>query len=143
MTQALGHIGLSLAIVFAPALCCCNARWIAGFAQAAPLPCPTQPEKEPACCQKAQSACCHQEADPEPQPTAPPPSCVCYTERPVATPPELKPDFDPPTAGEWVAITDEVLSPEHNGQLHGSDPGGHTGVDTRFATLFERHVLRC
>jgi hypothetical protein len=148
MMRALTHVGLSLVILVAPALCCCNLRWMAAAGELAH--CPTCPPPAPtpstdSCCKKS---CCHETAPP-PTPTAPTkapaPSCCCTAERPVAANTVSKPDV--PAAeftGEILALAHvPALAPEHTRLASGLDPPERAGVDARYAALFDRHVLRC
>ena len=145
MMRSLAHFGLSLAVILAPALCCCNLRWMAAAGEVAHCPTCPPPAAEDACCKKS---CCH-EVEPEPAPTAPTkapaPSCCCSAERPVAANTEAKPDV--PAAeftGEILALAHTpALAPEHTRLASGLDPPERAGVDARSAVLFDRHVLRC
>jgi len=164
MVRAFVHVGLSALLLIAPALCCCNVRLVAGVATASPVqthasaPAP-EPAPLPSCCRTEKPApkpakkasCCH-DADPKPAPQpapepAKPTRCDCCGERPAATAPEGAPTVAAPEpTGELVPLALVGLadtSPEHLGLPGGLDPPGRTGVDTRSATLFERHVLRC
>jgi hypothetical protein len=151
MMRALSHIGLSLAVILAPALCCCNLRWMAAASE--PTHCPTCPQPapkpaKPSCCQPA---CCHeaeQDARTAPAPTppkAPSPACCCNAERPAAALTVTKPQV--PTAeftGEILALVHaSAVTPEHAGLVSGLDPPERAGVDARSAALFDRHVMRC
>ena len=144
MMRVLSHIGLSLALLVAPALCCCNLRWMAAASE--PVPCPTCPQPaKPGC---SQPSCCHEidpETAPTPTPKAPPASCCCNADRPVAAYTVAKPVVaDPEFTGEVLAWTPVRMTiPEHAGLAGGLDPPERAGVDARYAALFERHVLRC
>jgi hypothetical protein len=169
MLRAVVHVGLSALLVIAPALCCCNVRLLAGAAVASPVQTPAsapapQPAPLPSCCHTEKpvpkpakkASCCHDagpaSADtksvPQPAPKPAKPSrCDCCGERPAATPPEGAPSVAAPEpTGELVPLALVGLadiSPEHLGLSGGLEPSGRTGVDTRSAALFERHVLRC
>jgi hypothetical protein len=143
------HIGLSVALLVAPALCCCNPRWMAAAATGEPAPCPTCPapaEKpaKPTGCQQS----CGRDAEPEPEQflapspsKAPPPSsCCCVAERPVAAHTEAEPEI--PTPEFTGLLPGSPDAPEHAG-LARSDPPERAGVDARSAALFDRHVMRC
>ncbi|HUR55208.1 MAG TPA: hypothetical protein VMZ71_13830, partial [Gemmataceae bacterium] len=113
MMRALSHVGLSLAVILAPALCCCNLRWMAAATESArchTCPQPTSTKKTPAkpsCCQAAVCAETTPQTAPAPTPPkAPSPSCCCNVERPVAANTEAKPHV--PAAeftGEVLAVT--------------------------------------
>ena len=164
--RALVHVGLAALLVLAPAFCCCNIRLLTGLVAAADRltpTCPACPEHltpqpappaSPCCHSEATKAtpksCCHQaepEKKPAPKSPAPQPSQCCFDQRPVATAPEAatKP-ADPQPTGELLPLALVGLagiSPEHLGLLGGLEPPERAGVDTRSATLFDRHVLRC
>jgi len=155
------HVGLTVALVLAPALCCCKARGLGATAHAAHASAPTPtPESVPAIpvesCTKAKSSCCHEPTEaPESVPATPtenqpaqpanPDSCACNTQRPDAAHTETKPVVAAaePT-GELLAVAASVVgSLEHFGLVWRSHPPDWTGVDTRSEALFARHVLRC
>src|SRR5947207_1793882 len=140
--RPLVHIGLSALLVVAPALCCCNVRWLAGVATAAapaPAVCPTCPQPAPAppscyhppksakpapkasCCHEAEPAPASADAKPAPRPPAPKPNrCECCIEWPDAVPPEGAPAVAAPEpTGELVSLALLGLadfSPEHGGR---------------------------
>src|SRR5258705_6960926 len=73
MTRALLHVGLAVALVLTPTLCCCKARWFGASAHAAPRPahaaCPIPapvpaPQPVESCCMKAKTSCCHESTQP-------------------------------------------------------------------------------
>jgi hypothetical protein len=132
------HFGLSVALVLAPALCCCTVR----MAYAKP--------SAPSCCAKVEVApvsCCsqHAPAPPEPKPSAPKPapdSCACCAERPPAAPVEVAPTVNAaePT-GELVPLAVHIpATVEHTPARDGR---AGSGVDAKSESLFARHVLRC
>lgn len=148
MMRALSHIGLSLAVILAPALCCCNLRWMAAASESTHAPtCPPVP-KSATCCQKS---CCYDAdaAEPVAVPATPPktpsPSCCCTADRPVAADTAQKPDVPAPEfTGEVLTLTHTpALAPEHARLASGLDPPERAGVDARSAALFERHLMRC
>ncbi len=170
MLQALIHIGLSALLVVAPALCCCNVRLLAGqiaalSEQQASCPdCPQPaPPPVPSCCQTEKPAakpvkkasCCHEAQSPSSdsksapaKPAQPKPSrCDFCGERLEATTPEIAPSVaSPKPTGELIPfafLAIAAVAPEHLGLLGGLKPPERAGVDTRFTTLFEHHVLRC
>ena len=155
--RALVHSGLALLWLLAPALCCCNFRSLTAKAVASVvLPsAASQTETRPpvhSCCHSGEpvkkKSCCHETKPTQPQPPAPQPSqCKCLDQRPDATPPEHAAAVkNPQPTGELlplalIGLSD--ISPEHLGLRGGLMPPERAGVDTRFATLFDRHVLRC
>ncbi|QJW98319.1 hypothetical protein [Frigoriglobus tundricola] len=163
--KAVVHIGLSVAILLAPTLCCCKVRGLGTAAHAAPAPGQTTgqsgrsaPVHAPveSCCLKAKTSCCHESNDsPDPeQATAPKPakpgtpvSCPCCGERPDAAQTESQPTVAAPElTGELFAFSVAALaagSSEHTGRFHGLFPPERAGVDARSAALFERHVMHC
>lgn len=163
MLQALVHIGLSALLIVAPALCCCNVRLLAGqvapsanqhasCSQPAPTPaascCRTaKPVEKPSCCHAAQPESSDSKSAPA-KPAQPKPNhCDFCGERPDATMPEIAPTVAAPEpTGELVPLAFlgfAAVAPEHLGLLGGLEPPERAGVDTRFTTLFEHHVLRC
>ena len=164
--RALVHVGLSVAFVLAPTLCCCKARGLGAVVHAAPAPghascpnpLPAQPVEVESCCVKAKTSCCHESNDaPQSAPAKPtgskpaepsaPGSCACCVERPDAAQTETKPTVAAaePT-GELLSLAVAALAAgtsEHPGRFRGSHPSDRTGVDARSAALFERHVMRC
>jgi hypothetical protein len=153
--RAFVHVGLAVAIVLVPTLCCCKLGWLNTPAYAAPSSTQTSTSAAPAesCCVKTKPSCCHEKAPkPEQKPTqhkpakpTTPDACGCCTERPDAAQTETKPVVAAaePT-GEWLAVTALVAgSPEHFGLVRRSHPPDGTGVDARSAALFDRHVMRC
>lgn len=156
--RALLHSGLALAIVLAPALCCCKVGLLHPAATAAPAlgvaadvqPAPAPPVES--CCAKARTACCHEQPS---QPTEPahqqppqpgaPDSCACCDDRPDAAKTETAPIVSAPEpTGEvlhWVVFA--ATLPEQPGRFREGHPPDGTGVDARSAALDERHVLRC
>lgn len=142
MMRTTSHIGLSLALLVAPALCCCNLRWFAAAGEPPPLPA-SAPAKS-TCCQKT---CCREaEQDPASAPQkAPAPRCSCLPDRPVAAHTEAKPDI--PSAEFTGLIVPTAIAPaadpDHAALAAGQDPPERAGVDARSAALFARHVMRC
>jgi hypothetical protein len=151
MTRALVHIGLALALVLAPTLCCCQVRGLGAVAHAAPsqlpqLPAPSDP------CQSKKKSCCHESpkaptkpTDHKPAPQHAPSACACCAERPDAAQTESKPTIAAaePT-GELLPLANALAgAPEHLGLVRGLSPTDRTGVDARSAALFDRHVMRC
>ncbi len=150
--KALLHVGLAVAIVLAPALCCCQAGWFAKPAQVAHAAAPAVPVTLPpveSCCLKAKKTCCDQSANTQhhsqPSEKPPAPECACCAERPDAAPPEGKlAETAPQPTGELLSLALAGLLagfPEHAGSCTPRDPDGRR--DARHAALFERHVLRC
>jgi len=146
------HIGLALAVVLAPALCCCKVglfRPAVSAAQACAQEVPVPPPAAPKC-----AHCCNDEA-PRPVPTIPtehqppqpaaPDSCACCVERPDAAKPEGEPTVPAPEpTGERLPFAS--LAPkasDHFGRARALPAPGRTGVDPRYSALFERHVFRC
>jgi hypothetical protein len=154
--KAVLHTGLSLVLVLAPALCCCNVRWLASTAAAAPSPppacphCPA-PEPEPSCCHAAAASCCHEAAAPapvqEPAKPAPAPTCGCSVERPAAVPAGKSVTVDKPEASADLLPVPAALGgafvPAAGAAHGGHDPPDRAGADARSDALFSRHVLRC
>lgn len=159
MTRVLVHLGLAAALVVAPVLCCCQAR-AAAFSHQTVLHAPAPAsDVVPAtafapihsCCGKAKQSAPQEPApakpaEPLPSPHAPP-TCACCLERPVATQTERAPVMEAaaPT-GELLPLAVVALTAgcaKHSGLGHGLDVPDRAGVDVRFASLFERHVLRC
>lgn len=165
MLQAFIHVGLSALLIVAPALCCCNVRLLAGqmgpstgqhssCSQPAPTPEPSccraaKPAQKASCCHEAQPASSDSKSAPAktPQPKPRPNHCDFCGERPDATMPEIAPTVAAPEpTGELVPLAFigfAAVAPEHLGLLGGLEPPERAGVDTRFTTLFEHHVLRC
>lgn len=152
MTRSLVHIGLALALVLAPTLCCCKVRGLAGAAYAAP---PQSPQLPPpvASCHGTTKSCCHEpppdapaRTDHKPAPRPAPGSCACCAERPDAAQTESKPTVAAaePT-GELLplALALGAGAPEHLGLVRGLHPPDRAGVDARSAALIDRHVMRC
>ena len=134
-----------------------------------PEPTPALPSL-PACCQTEaakpvakpakKASCCH-EAEPtpldtknskpapaKPKPTAPKPNhCDICDDHPAATTTETAPTVaaTKPTGAllplAFIGLATIPLA--HLGLLDGLKPPERAGVDTRSATLFLRHVLRC
>lgn len=159
MLKAISHFGLSALLVIAPALCCCNVRLLAGQAGAHST-CPKPEAPLPSCCQSAKPvaktvkkpSCCHQTDEPKgdspSKPASPKPShCSLCDEKPHATAPENAPSVAAPEpTGELLPLALIGLSavaPEHIGLVGGLEAPDRIGVDVRFTTLFEHHVLRC
>ena len=162
--RAIVHIGLSVVIFIAPALCCCKVHGLSATAHAAgrgdtarrsthstPVQAPVE-----SCCLKAKTSCCHELNDspepgqaPAPKPAKPgtPVSCPCCGERPDAAQTESQPTVAAPEpTGELLAFSVAALaagSPEYTGRFYGLFLPERAGVDARSAALFERHVMRC
>lgn len=151
MTRVLVHIGLAVALVLAPALCCCKARGLAVAAHAAPTSVPvTQlPPLNHTCCAKVHS-CCHEETEPPagpnepaPAPSPAPQSCACNAERPDAAQTESK------LTVAAAEPTGELVPLPHAARDAFSEYCGDsrllrsTGADAKSAALFDRHVMRC
>lgn len=159
--RSLVHVGLSLLLIVAPTLCCCNIRTLCAVAAASPVPTSashdTPTPGAPSCCHtkvisnlRAKS-CCHAEpvtpSSPKPAKPAPTPAkCQWCDKHTDAAPPEATPTIratDLP--GDFVPVMFPVttLPLEHLGLIGGLDPPERAGVDTRSEALFSRHVLRC
>jgi hypothetical protein len=172
MLRPLIHVGLAALLVIAPALCCCNVRLLAGQLAASPMSpmsnasCPACPQPEPAvpsCCHSTKpspnKSSCHanepakSDSDAQKQqkqkvPAAPKHQrCDFCGAKPDATLPKTVPTVDAPEpTGELIPVALlglTVLPPEHLGLLVGLEHSEQSGVDTRFNSLFARHVLRC
>jgi hypothetical protein len=165
MTRAIIHIGLAVALVLAPTLCCCKSRWLAAPAQAAnvpviahcvpsPSPKPVEPELESCCAKKAKTCCLHTEpAQPSQQtgnePSAPrhAPECACCMERPDAALPEITTGEEhPQQIGEFLSLAvayGAAGDATHASRVCEAKPPERAGVDARYESLFLRHVLRC
>jgi hypothetical protein len=152
MTRALVHIGLAVALIVAPALCCCKARGLASVAHAHPQPAQPPQGAQPAhsCCEKVVHSCCHDEQPPatpeKPEPAPQPTSgkCACGVERPTAAQTETKLTVAAaePT-GELLPLPHFIAAvTEHRGATRGTRPPD-AGVDAKSAALFDRHVMRC
>lgn len=159
------HFGLAALLVIAPALCCCNVRLLAGLltnSSTPDSPCPVCPQPEPvlpSCCHSAKpvakKSCCQasesakNNAQQQPKPATPKPErCdFCFGEKPNATPPKGAPSVaSPEPTGELIPVSllgFTALPIEQLGLVGGLDPPERAGVDTRFESLFTRHVLRC
>lgn len=153
MTRALIYIGLALALVLAPTLCCCKAGWLTPTAGSALTRVIAQPTSGPAesCCHRVKKACCdtgthdHTSTSPEKPGPAHAPVCACCQERPEAAPPEgAVTESNPQPTGELLAL---ALSDLLGAPVHAVSPrftiALGAGVDARYSALFERHVLRC
>jgi hypothetical protein len=134
------HFGLAVALVLAPALCCCTVRMAHAKSAA------------PACCAKVEVApvapsCCSQTpaAPPEPKRDAPKPApetCACCAERAPAVPVSSAPTVAPaePT-GELLPLAVHIsANVERIPALEGR---AGSSADTKSESLFARHVLRC
>lgn len=152
MRRAILHLGLSLAIVIAPAACCCQVGLFRQLAQAAATP-GAQPEQAPpaeSCCHKARSSCCH-EPTPSPLPTEhkqplpkSPESCACCNQQLIAAQTESKPTVAAPEpTGELLPFAALAAISDYPHRSGVDNLTGWYGVDARTAALFERHVLRC
>lgn len=154
MVRALVHVGLAVALVLSPTLCCCKAWRLAP----APVhshrstllstqPVPTSSES---CCLKAKPTCCESHDHPsKPSEKSEPvrsSDCACCAERPDAAPPEnTVTESNPQPTGELLSLALGGLL-GHFGHARSAWvenlPDG-IGVDARYSALFERHVLRC
>ena len=150
MSRALVHIGMSLALVLAPTLCCCKIGWLSPTTGRthARTSAPPQTEPSESCCHRAKSCCdtsTHSHLPPTPETPGPvhTPECVCCLERPDAAPPEgTVSESSPQPTGELLAPSNMLGAPAHTAPRRLTVAFG-VGVDARYAALFERHVLRC
>ncbi|MBN9119637.1 MAG: response regulator, partial [Planctomycetes bacterium] len=158
MTRALIHIGLAVALVLAPTLCCCKVRGLGTAQAASPRPQPTAfPAPVDSCHSSKTTSCCHEApkhtpkapekpSDHKPTPRPAPVSCACCGERPDVAQTESKPTVAAaePT-GELLppAVVFAAVAPEHLGLVRGLHPPDRADVDARSAALFDRHVMRC
>jgi len=149
-------------VAIAPALCCCQTRFISGHTATLPNSSTQTTDTEPSasCCHTEKivkpvknSDCCHEEpagaggsSNPNPG-SKPPASCCCATDRVDATAPKESPQLAPlEWSGELVSLAHfgfVDFTPKYLSLVDGLLPPERAGVDTRFAALFERHVLRC
>ncbi len=163
MTRAIIHIGLAVALVLSPTLCCCKSRWLAAPAQAAnvsviaqcvPNTSPEPVEVESCCAKKAKSCCLHTEQPQSPQNTGTSqplprhaPECACCVERPDAALTEITTgEEEPRQSGEFLPLAVAGLaagSHAHSTRVREAKPPERAGVDARYESLFLRHVLRC
>jgi len=157
--RALIHVGLAALVVIAPALCCCNLHYIVGSVAASHASCPATPQSEsippivaepPSCCHHEVTPakeCCpankppERQADPKPKPQCP----AC--ERADTLPPQPTPEIAAaePTGKLLLDVfrVQTGIPLEHLALIGGLDPPERAGVDTRYESLFLRHVLRC
>lgn len=144
---ALVRIGLVVLLALAPALCCCNARWVTSWGAARPTGAPAPTNPAPAC-----PHCCHVEI-PADTPATPPPSapghpdphCIFCDGQNAVTLPESQPRPEPPAfAGVWLPVPAFLAAfPAHPADSTRVTPPERAGVDARSAALFDRHVMRC
>lgn len=148
MTRAVAQVGLAVAIVFAPAFCCCKLSGLGKAAQVSHVSTQTPSAPVESCCLKAKKTCCDETANTThdtPKPASPRvPACACCEEQPAATLPESAfTETLPQPIGEYLALAGLLCAPEHRGIVRGFHQSDRAGVDARCAALFERHVLRC
>jgi hypothetical protein len=136
------HFGLAVALVLAPALCCCTVRMAHAKAGAS------------ACCSKVEaptepvshSCCSHKSpAPPEPKRDAPQPkpgACACCAERAPGAPTEGAPRVAAaePT-GELLPLA--VYIPAGVEHTPARERCAGSSADAKSEALFARHVLRC
>lgn len=160
--RSLIHVGLAALLVVAPALCCCTVRNLTGLALAhlvTDLPAsavtgdacchtvkPARTAKKAGCCQATDSE--KPESANKPQPTAPKQDrCQVCEDRLEAIPPEIAQlATGPGSTGELMPIDNHWLPGlpiESQNLIGGPDPTGWVGGDSRYNSLFLRHVLRC
>ncbi len=150
MTRAFAQVGLAVAIVLAPTLCCCKAGWLStpvsahrsalvSLALSAPVE---------SCCPKVKKTCCDETTNTTHDPAEKPlpthaPECACCVEPLDAALPEGKfTETAPRPTGEYLALVGLLSVPEHLTAVRGFHPPARAG-DARYSALFERHVLRC
>lgn len=141
--QALVRVGLGLLLTLAPALCCCQARWLfAGAAVASVAPVESAPRPAPAC-----PHCCNTEAPPTPDAPALKPSsphCMVCDGQGVAVTADPQPNPQPPSfTGELLPAFRATVVPVPPAFSPGQFPSEWAGVDARSAALFDRHVMHC
>jgi hypothetical protein len=146
---ALVRVGLGLLVAFAPALCCCHARWLtAGAATASAAPVAPAERPEPVCphCRAEHPAPAPSAPHaPTPKPAPAKPHCIfCDGQASVIpTDPAPQPEI-PALTGELIPVLVAfAVTPAHPSFRAGLFPSEWTGVDARSAALFDRHVLRC
>lgn len=146
---AILRVGLGLLVAFAPALCCCHARWLTASAAASSVA-PAAPA------QRSEPVCPHCRAEhpvpppatpqaPAPQPAPTKPHCIFCDGQASVIPADPAPQLDAPAfTGELIPVVIAfAVAHAHLAILAGSFPPERAGVDARFAALFDRHVLRC
>jgi hypothetical protein len=147
MRRACIHIGLAVALVVTPALCC-KSGWLAGLNRSVhAVRANAQDARVGSCCAKAPRGCCRAPVTSAPpsRPAAPQPERACCTERPPAALPEgPTTESDPRPSGAPLALAAAGLTgaPKRVASISAT-PSPGAGVDVRHATLYERHVLRC
>jgi hypothetical protein len=145
--QALVRVGLGLLLTLAPALCCCQARWLFASA-AAPSgasaePAPRSAPSCPHCCQAETPAAPTPEA-PAPKPLPTHPHCIFCDGQAVAITADPGLQLQPPVfTGELLPAFMATVAHVHPASAAGLSPSERTGVDARSAALFDRHVMRC
>lgn len=160
--RAVTHIGLAVAVILAPVLCCCH---VGAVAARTPARSPARNDSAGlihSCCRTptvAQASCCGPQPSirfetPGPSPARPAAarvapaggSCGCYAERLPAVPAETRPVvLDPPPA-ERLPLADfcpAVLAEQVRLCPGGPDPPGRPAWDAVREALDHRHVLRC
>lgn len=144
--KALVHVGLGLLLLLAPALCCCQTRWVTGRADAAPVA-PAAPAPAcPHCAAEAPAPASDTPDAPARKPAPVNPHCVYCDGQASAIPTEPQPQPEAPAfAGEWLPVLGflPAVVPSHPAFSTGLFPSERTGVDARSAALFDRHVMRC
>lgn len=136
-------------LTLAPALCCCQARWLTASAAAAPTApvAPAPASKCPHCCAAEAPPACPVSPDaPAPKPTPATPHCVFCDGQGSAIPTDPQPRVEAPAfAGELLPAFGlfAAVVPTLPAFQAGVFPSERTGVDARSAALFGRHVLRC
>jgi hypothetical protein len=147
---ALVRIGLGLLLTLAPALCCCQARWLTAGATAAPAaPADPAPRPVPACphCRLAESpAAPTSPQTPAPKPAPVSPHCIFCDGQGAVIPTDPQPQPEAPAfAGELLPLSGALwfVATARPAFATGLFPSERAGVDARSAALFDRHVLRC
>jgi hypothetical protein len=139
--QAFVRVGLGLLLTLAPALCCCQARWLFAGAVAAPVSAPSPAPACPHCCQAETPAA--PEA-PAPKPAPSDPHCIFCDGQGVAITADPQPQPLPPTfSGELLPTFLTTVVAAHPACSLGMFPSEWAGTDARSAALFDRHVMRC
>lgn len=145
--QALVRVGLGLLLLLAPALCCCQARWLFAGAAAAPVvvaeTAPRPASTCPHCCRAEQPAEPTPEA-PAPKPLPANPHCIFCDGQAVAITADPAPQPSSPSdTGELLPAFLSPVATAHPAFAVGFGPPERAGVDARSAALFDRHVMRC
>lgn len=146
--QALVRVGLGLLLTLAPALCCCQARWLFASAAAAAPAVPADPATRtapacPHCCQTETPAAPTPET-PAPKPLPTHPHCIFCDGEAVAITADSGVQLQTPDlTGKLLPAFLTPVSPLYPAFATGLDPHKRAGVDARSAALFDRHVMRC